>query len=132
MKYALLVYDDPVSSRGLSTDEKRALHSAYHAVNSSPAVTNHYRLRPPRMVTTIRVEEDRILKAEGPLTDTGKDLRAIYFVDSDDHDSVLELAAQLPAARMGGAVEVWVTTEPQHRPTEPRADRGGGSTIGRA
>jgi hypothetical protein len=37
-------------------------------------------------------------------------LRALYLLDSDDPDAVLDFASQLPAVRMGGAVEVWPLT----------------------
>jgi hypothetical protein len=106
MKYALLVYDAPSSWHDLSTEQKRALHGEYHAVAASPGVIGHYRLRPPQMTTTVRVEEDRIVKTEGPLAETRERLRAFYLLEGDDHDSVLELAARIPAARTGGAVEV--------------------------
>jgi hypothetical protein len=111
MKYALLVYDAPSSWHGLSTEQKRALHREYHAVAASPGVIGHYRLRPRQVTTTVRVEEDQIVKTEGPLADTRESLRAFYLLESDDHDSVLELAARIPAARTGGAVEVWPLTE---------------------
>lgn len=111
MKYALLVYDVPSSWHSLSTEQKHALHGEYHAVAASPDVIAHYRLRPPQLTTTVRVEDDQIVKTEGPVADTKENLRAFYLLESDDHDSVLELAAQIPAARMGGAIEVWVLAE---------------------
>ncbi len=111
MKYALLVYDVPSSWHSLSTAQKHALHGEYHAVAASPGVIGHYRLRPPQITTTVRVEEDQIVRTEGPLADTREKLRALYLLESDDHDSVLELAARIPAARIGGAIEVWPLAE---------------------
>jgi hypothetical protein len=111
MKYALLVYDAPGSWHGLSTEQKHAAHGEYHELAAFPGVIDHYRVRPPRMTTTIRVAEGRTVKSEGPLTDTGESFRALYLLESDDHDSVLELAARIPAARTGGAVEVWQLRE---------------------
>jgi hypothetical protein len=111
MKYALLVYDAPGAWHNLATTQKHALHSEYHAVGASPGVIAHYRLRPPQRTTTVRVEGDRIVKRTGPLADTRENFRAIYLIESDDHDAVLDLAARIPAARTGGAVEVWPLTE---------------------
>jgi hypothetical protein len=37
--------------------------------------------------------------------------RSVPLLESDDQDSVLEMAARIPAARIGGAVEVWPLTE---------------------
>jgi hypothetical protein len=111
MKYALLVYDVPSSWKSLSTEQKHAVHGEYHEVAASAGVIGHYRLRPPKMTTTVRVNEDQIVKTEGPLADTKETFRALYLVESDDPDSVLEFAARIPAARTGGAVEVWPLTE---------------------
>jgi hypothetical protein len=111
MKYALLVYDAPSSWHGLSTAQKHALHGEYHALADSPGVIGHYRLRPPQMTTTVRVEDDQTVKAAGPIAETRENFRAFYLLESDEYDSVLELAAQIPAARTGGAVEIWPLTE---------------------
>ena len=111
MKYALLVYDGPSSWQNLATEEKHALHDEYHDAGAFPGVIAHYRLRPPQRTTTVRVEDGQTVKTEGALADTKENFRAIYLLESDDHDSVLELAARIPAARMGGAVEVWPLTE---------------------
>jgi hypothetical protein len=110
MKYALLVYDVPGFWYNVSTEQRHALHDEYQEVAASPPVIGHYRLRPPQKTTTVRVEEDRIIKTKGPVADR-EHLRALYLVESDDHDAVLELAARIPAARRRGAVEIWPLTE---------------------
>jgi hypothetical protein len=92
MKYALLVYDAPDAWKSLATEQEHAAHGEYHAVGASQGVIAHYRLRSSRRTTNVR-------------------LRAIYLIESDDPDFVLELAARIPAARNGGAVEIWPLTE---------------------
>jgi hypothetical protein len=111
MKYALLVYDEPSSWHNVATEHKHARHREYHAVGDSPGVIAHYRVRPPQRTTTVHVEHDQTVATEGPLAETREHFRAIYLVESDDHDAVLELAARIPAARTGGAVEVWPLME---------------------
>jgi hypothetical protein len=54
------------------------------------------------MTTTVRVEEEQIVKTKGPFGDARENFRAFYLVESDDHASVLEIAARIPAARTGG------------------------------
>lgn len=110
MKYALLVYDDPASWHDLSTEQKHARHDEYHDVAASAGI-GHYRMRPPQKTTTVRVEDDRLVKTKGPLADTIETLRALYLIENDDEDSALAFAARIPAARTGGAVEVWPLTE---------------------
>jgi hypothetical protein len=111
MKYALLVYDRASSWHNLATEQKRALHGEYRAAGATPAVIAHYRLRPPQRTTTIRVEDEQTVRSEGPL-DTRENLRALYVLESADQDSVLEFAARIPAARLGGAVQVWPLVSP--------------------
>jgi hypothetical protein len=111
MKYALLVYDAPRSWHSVSAEQRHGLHDEYRAVAASAGVIGHYRLRPPKNTTTVRVEEDQIVRTEGPLADTRERFRALYLLESDVHDSVLEFAARIPAARLGGAVEVWPLVE---------------------
>lgn len=107
MKYALFVYDAASGWHGIPVDERHAAHGEYHALAESPGVIGHYRFRPSEAVTTVRVEEGRIVTSPGPLVDTGgRALRGLYLLESDDHEAVLELAARTPAARGGGAVEV--------------------------
>jgi hypothetical protein len=111
MKYALLVYDDPGSWHDASTEQRYARHDQYRDVAATTGVIGHYRLRPPQKTTTVRVEDDRLVKTEGPLADTRQTLRALYLIENDDHDAVLEFASRIPAAHTGGAVEVRPLTE---------------------
>jgi hypothetical protein len=111
MNYALLVYVAPESLRGLSSEDRRSLHGEHHAV-ASTSVIAHYRLRPPRLATTVRVEGDQIVKTEGPSAETSERLRAFYVLESDEQDAVLDFASQIPAVRLGGTVEVWPLMEP--------------------
>jgi hypothetical protein len=111
MKYALLVYDRPGSWRELDTAQRKALHGEYGELAESPGLITHFRLRPRQTAATIRIQDDEIVKTEGPLDDTRERFFAIYLLENDDRDAVLELAARIPAARTGGAVEVWPLIE---------------------
>jgi hypothetical protein len=118
MKYALLGYDTDGSLDRLPPEEKRTLHGAHRSLHddvqaASPdvAVIAHYRLRPPRHTTTVRLTGDDIVTSEGSSAALSEALRAIYLLESDDPDAVLDLVARLPAVRMGGTVEVWPLIE---------------------
>ena len=110
-RFPQVSYSTGSSWQNLATEEKHALHDEYPDAGAFPGVIAHYRLRPPQMTTTVRVQEEQIVKTAGPLADTRENFRAFYLLESDDLDSVLELAARIPAARTGGAVEVWPLTE---------------------
>jgi hypothetical protein len=116
MNYALLVYVTPESLRGLSSDDKHSLHGEHQAA-ASTSVIAHYRLRPPRLATTVRSDGDQTVKTEGPSAETSERLRAFYVLESDEQDAVLDFASQIPAVRLGGTAEVWPLIEPgQHAP----------------
>src|SRR5262249_26784823 len=147
MKYALLGYDAEGSLDDLAAQEKRALHRAHRALhddvhaaaNSSVDVIAHYRVRGARQTTTVRLAGDEVVRSEGPAAQANEALRALYLLESEDPDAVIELAARLPAVRMGGVVEVWPLIEPAHdargrlgdlsSPTAARRETGFGSSV---
>jgi hypothetical protein len=112
LKYALLVYEAPDPGQPMPTEHRRVMHQDYHAAAARPEVTAHYRVRPPNTAVTVRVEDGATMLSDGPRDETGERVRAIYLVESDSRETVLELAAGIPAARKGGAVEIWPLSEP--------------------
>ena len=124
MNYALLVYIAPESLRGLSEEDKLSLHGGAEATTPSSAnLVAHYRLRPPRTATTIHRDGDKIVKTDGPSAETQEGLRALYLLESDDADAVLDFASKLPAIRLGGTVEVWPLIEPGPQAQERHGHR---------
>jgi len=63
-------------------------------------------MQPPETATTVRVQDGRTLTTDGPFAETKEVLGGYCFFEADDLDAAIELAARVPAARMGGAVEV--------------------------
>ena len=59
------------------------------------------RPRPPSAFRT-----DETLLTDGPFVEAKEHLGGYILVDADDLDAALEIAARIPAARMGGAIEV--------------------------
>ena len=47
-----------------------------------------------------------LLLTDGPFMDAKEHVGGFLLVEADDLDGALDLAARIPAARMGGAVEV--------------------------
>jgi hypothetical protein len=43
---------------------------------------------------------------DGPFADTKEVFGGFYLVEAPDLDSALELAARIPAVRLGGSVEI--------------------------
>ena len=54
----------------------------------------------------MRVENGETLLTDGPFVDAKEHVGGFCLVQADDLDAALDVAARIPAARMGGAVEV--------------------------
>jgi hypothetical protein len=113
MKYMLLIHQgttptplDPEAWGRLSEDEQKAVYEAYRSINATPGVTPGLALADPASATTVRVENDRTLTTDGPFAATKEAIGGYFIYEADDLDAAIELAARVPAARMGGAVEV--------------------------
>jgi hypothetical protein len=63
-------------------------------------------LQPPEAATTVRVQDGRTLTTDGPFVAIKEALGGYLVLEADDFDAAIELASRIPAARMGGAVEV--------------------------
>ncbi|MEA2411325.1 MAG: hypothetical protein QOC77_1886 [Thermoleophilaceae bacterium] len=108
MKYMLLIYsgDAPDQWGNLPEEEQNAVLGEYFAISSAPGVTGGDQLQPASTATTVRVQDGRTLTTDGPFAETKEELGGFYLMEADDLDSALEMAARIPAARLGGAIEV--------------------------
>ena len=108
MKYALLIYPGRSLEEfeRLPIEERQSILSEYLALAEEPEVVGSGQLQPPESSTTIRLEDGKTLTTDGPFADTKEILGGLYLLEARDLDRALELAARIPAARMGGAVEV--------------------------
>ena len=112
MKYMLLIHQGttPVPGTpawdGLPEDEKGAVYAAYKALNETPGVTPGAQMQPPDTATTVRVSDGATLTTDGPFAETKDAIGGYLFLEADDLDAAIDIASRIPAARMGGAVEV--------------------------
>jgi hypothetical protein len=112
MKYMLLINqgDTPVPGspewERLSPDEQQAVYRDYQALNETAGVTTGVWLEPPETATTIRVKDGETLTTDGPFVAVKEALGGYLFFEADDLDAAIELASRIPAARMGGAIEI--------------------------
>jgi hypothetical protein len=63
-------------------------------------------MEPAELATTVRVDGGRTLTTDGPFVAVKEALGGYLFYEADDLDAAIELASRIPAARLGGAVEV--------------------------
>jgi hypothetical protein len=108
MKYMMLINLGPKvrDYKNLSEDEQKAVAAGFQALNQTPGVTPGTRLQPPETATTVRVQDGKTLTTDGPFVETKEALDGYFMLEVDDLDAAIEVAAQVPAASMGGAIEV--------------------------
>jgi hypothetical protein len=112
MKYMLLIHQGTTPVPGtdaweaLSKEEQGAVYAAYQAVNATPGFTPGEQMQSPETATTVRVQDVRTLTTDGPFVDTKEALGGYCFLEADNLDAAIELAAKIPAASMGGGVEI--------------------------
>jgi hypothetical protein len=63
-------------------------------------------LQPVATATTVRVESGGTVTTDGPFAETKEVLGGYFLLEAEDLDAALDVAARVPAARLGGAVEV--------------------------
>ncbi len=112
MKYMLLIHQGttpvPPSEawEQLSDEEKGAVYAAYQGINETPGVTPGQQMQGPETATTVRVQDGKTLTTDGPFVELKEAVGGYLFFEADDLDAAIELAARIPAASMGGAIEV--------------------------
>ena len=106
MQYALLIYYKPGLDEALSAAEREANHREYLDLRKLPEVVGGAALHPVETATTVRVQDGRALVTDGPFADTKEVFAGFYLVEADDLDGATEIAARIPAIRLGGSVEI--------------------------
>jgi hypothetical protein len=108
VKYAILIYSNEARDayEALPEAEQQAIMGEYFALSELPVTQGGAQLQPGATATTVRVDNGRTLLTDGPYAETKEVLGGFYLIDVDDLDAALDFASKVPAARMGGLVEV--------------------------
>jgi hypothetical protein len=107
VKYALFIYQGAAGEeywRGLSEEEQEAMRSGYQALGQEPGIFGSEQLHPAETAKTVRVEDGKTLTTDAPASNDT--IGGFFLLEAEDIDHALEVAARIPAARLGGAVEV--------------------------
>jgi hypothetical protein len=105
MKYALLIYSSD-TVRELPEYQQQSVYAEYEAISNSAGILSGLQLQPADSATTVRVDDGQALLTDGPFVAAKEYLGGFYLFEADNLDAATEMAARIPAARMGGAVEV--------------------------
>jgi hypothetical protein len=60
----------------------------------------------PEMATTVRVQDGQTLTTDGPFVELKEAIGGLFTLEADDLDAAIAVASRVPAARLGGAVEI--------------------------
>lgn len=90
----------------LPAEEQKEIYADYGAINQMPSVGPGLPLGLPGKATTVRVEDGKTVATEGPYAGLTGAVRGYVTFEADDIDAAIELAARIPAARLGGAIEI--------------------------
>jgi hypothetical protein len=102
LKYMLLIYGDEQAWDELAREEcyvesaqvARDLHARGQYLGASP-------LRSVATATSVRIREGKRIVTDGPFAETREQLGGYFLIDAPDLDQALEIAARIPAARVG-------------------------------
>jgi hypothetical protein len=108
MKYALLIYsgEAPGQWEALPEEERNSIMGEYYAISAAPGTLGGEQLQPSSTATTVRVANGETLTTDGPFAETKEALGGFFLIEAADLDAALAVAGRIPAARMGGCVEV--------------------------
>ncbi len=108
MKFIMLIYQGTALEQqaALPEEQQRQLYADYQGINETPGVTPGLPMGLPENATTVRVEDGETVTADGPYAGTKAAVGGWFILEADDLDAAVEVAARVPAARYGGAVEI--------------------------
>jgi hypothetical protein len=108
MKYVMLIYQGSALERqaALSAEEQKQVYADYEAINDTPGVSPGLPMGLAENATTVRVEGGKTLTTDGPFVGIKEAVGSLFVLEADDIDAAIEVAARVPAARYGGAVEI--------------------------
>ena len=112
MKYMMLIHQGSTPLPGtdawdaLSEDEQKQIYADYGALNQTPGLTGGEPMSQPDEATTVRVHDGQTLVTDGPYAEVKDAVGGYFFLEADDLDAAIEVASKVPAARLGGGIEI--------------------------
>ena len=112
MQFVLLIYQGSTPLPGtpewerLSSEEQRAVYADYAALNKAEGLTPGLPLGLPEQATTVHVEGGEAVSSDGPYVDVKGAVGGYFVLEAEDLDAAVAVAARIPAARLGGAIEI--------------------------
>lgn len=110
MQFVILIYQgttplpDSESWKQLSEAEQNSVYADYARLNEAPNVTPGLPLGSPSAARTVQVRSGARHVSSGPHLTEG--ISGYLVLDAETMEDAIAVAEQIPAARLGGAVEI--------------------------
>jgi len=111
MKYVLMVYQGPTPTlpgsdrwKALPEGEQKAIYTDYAQINKMPEVAPGLPLGLPDAARTVQVKDGKPQIKNGTYLPEG--VGGYMVLEAENMEAAIALAARIPAARLGGAVEI--------------------------
>jgi hypothetical protein len=111
MKYVLLIFQGPTPSlpgsdrwKTLPEAEQKAIYADYAAISKEAGVTPGLPLGLPNAARTVQVRDGKPQVKNGTYLAEGAG--GYLVLEAENMEAAVALAARIPAARLGGAVEI--------------------------
>lgn len=102
MKYLCLVYGEEKDIGAMTDDECIAYDQALRHAGRCLASEA---LEPVHTAATVRVRNGKVSIRDGPFTEAKEHLAGFYLIDATDLNDAIQVASQIPPARVG-SIEV--------------------------
>jgi hypothetical protein len=110
-KFVLLIYQGPTPPipgtdrwKALSEAEQKSIYADYAAFGNTPGVSDGLPLGLPDAARTVQVRNGKTGVRNGTYLAEGAAGYAVY--EAESMEAAVDLATRIPAARLGGAVEI--------------------------
>ena len=111
MQFAALIYQDwswidGLGNNAMSETEAAEIGKQYAEIAATPGFQQNIPLGHPRDAATVRVQDGETIASDGTVSGLSAAAGSAYVFEAEDKAAAIELASRIPAARLGGAIEV--------------------------
>ena len=113
MQFVMLIFQgstplptSPDDWATLSEAEQQAVYKDYAALNKTPGLTPGLPLGLPENAKTVHVRDGETVATDGTFTENKEAVGGYLVFEAEDINAAIDVAARVPAARHGGAIEI--------------------------
>jgi hypothetical protein len=113
MKYVLLLYSDPSAAASMTPEEIQARRAEvmpqwvelFEYLEKTAKSVEGTELDDPPSAKTLRREDGEIVVTDGPFAETKEQIGGLFFIECENLDEAIDMAARVPLASRG-SVEI--------------------------